>query len=179
MPHLTIEYSANIENAIDVERLLDRLYETALATGVFPLGGIRVRAVRVDRYRIADCAPENGFVHVTAQVGAGRTVDVLEQAGRRLFEALTSHLKSLYDRSPLAISLNIQEFHPVLNFKQNNLHEHVKRRQAGGHGAAAPSGGPPPAGGQPGGPRPAAASPAGADPDETPRAGNRGGRADG
>jgi 5-carboxymethyl-2-hydroxymuconate isomerase len=129
MPHLTIEYSANIENAIELDGLLDRLYETALATGVFPIGGIRVRALRVDRYRIGDCAPENAFVHVTAQVGHGRSLDVLERAGRQLFEALTQHLKALYDRSPLAISLNIQEFHPVLNFKQNNLHEHVKRRR--------------------------------------------------
>ena len=28
----------------------------------------------------------------------------------------------------LALSLNIQEAHPVLNFKKNNLHEYVKRR---------------------------------------------------
>jgi 5-carboxymethyl-2-hydroxymuconate isomerase len=129
MPHLTIEYSANIENAIQLDGLLDRLYETALATGVFPIGGIRVRAVRVERYRIADCSPENGFVHVTAQVGHGRPLDVLERAGRQLFETLTQHLESLYDRSPLAISLNIQELHPVLNFKQNNLHEYVRLRQ--------------------------------------------------
>jgi hypothetical protein len=24
----------------------------------------------------------------------------------------------------------VQEFHPVLNFKKNNLHEHVKKRRA-------------------------------------------------
>ena len=41
---------------------------------------------------------------------------------------LTSHLEALYAQSPLAISLNVQEFHPVLNFKKNNLHEYVKRR---------------------------------------------------
>jgi 5-carboxymethyl-2-hydroxymuconate isomerase len=133
MPHLTIEYSANIEDAIELDALLDRLYESALATGVFPIGGIRVRALRMDRYRIGDCAPENGYVHVTAQVGHGRPLDVLERAGRQLFETLTKHLESLYDRSPLAISLNIQEFHPVLNFKQNNLHAYIKRRQDEGH----------------------------------------------
>ena len=31
------------------------------------------------------------------------------------------------EQSP-GISLNVQEFHPVLNFKKNNLHEYVKRR---------------------------------------------------
>ncbi len=135
MPHLTIEYSANIEDRLDIEGLLDSLYDTALGTGIFPLGGLRIRALRLERYRIGDRSPENGFVHVTAQVGHGRALDVLERAGRQLFETLTRHLEPLYERSPLAISFNIQEFHPVLNFKQNNLHAYAARRQGGGHGA--------------------------------------------
>ena len=128
MPHLIIEYSGNIEDQIGLDALLDKLHTCALGTGVFPLGGLRVRAHRTDHYRIADKAEENGFVHVTALIGHGRALDVQQRAGEQLFEALTEHLKALYDKSPLALSLNIQEFHPVLNFKKNNLHEHVKKR---------------------------------------------------
>ena len=113
-----------------LDALLDKLHACALETGVFPLGGLRVRAHRADRYRIADKAAENGFVHVTALIGHGRALDVQQRAGEQLFAVLTEHLASLYDRSPLAISLNVQEFDPVLNFKKNNLHEHVKKRGA-------------------------------------------------
>ena len=128
MPHLNIEYSANIEDQIALDELLDKLHTCALATGVFPLGGLRVRAHRTDAYRIADKAPENGFVHVTALIGHGRPLDVQQRAGAQLFATLTAHLESLLERSPLALSLNVQELHPVLNFKKNNLHEYVKRR---------------------------------------------------
>ena len=128
MPHLIIEYSANIEDRIALDALLDKLHTCALGTGVFPLGGLRVRAHRTDAYRIADKAAENGFVHVTALIGHGRPLDVQQRAGEELFATLTAHLDSLYALSPLAISLNVQEFHPVLNFKKNNLHEYVKRR---------------------------------------------------
>ena len=128
MPHLIVEYSANIEDQIALDALLDKLHTCALGTGVFPLGGLRVRAHRTDAYRIADKAPDNGFVHVTAIIGHGRPLDVQQRAGEELLAALTEHLQSLYERSPLAISLNIQESHPVLNFKKNNLHEHVQRR---------------------------------------------------
>lgn len=128
MPHLIVEYSANIEDQIALDALLDKLHSCALGTGVFPIGGLRVRAHRADAYRIADKAPDNGFVHVTAIIGHGRPLDVQQRAGEELLAALTQHLQSLYERSPLAISLNIQESHPVLNFKKNNLHEHVKRR---------------------------------------------------
>jgi 5-carboxymethyl-2-hydroxymuconate isomerase len=128
LPHLIVEYSANIEDRIALDALLDKLHTCALGTGVFPLGGLRVRAHRTDAYRIADLSPENGFVHVTALIGHGRPLDVQQRAAEQLFAALTDHLEPLYAKSPLAISLNVQEFHPVLNFKKNNLHEHVKRR---------------------------------------------------
>jgi 5-carboxymethyl-2-hydroxymuconate isomerase len=132
LPHLIVEYSANIEDRIALDELLDKLHACALKTGVFPLGGLRVRAHRADRYRIADKAVENGFVHVTAMIGHGRPLDVQQRAGEELFAVLSAHLDGLYSRSPLAISLNMQEFHPVLNFKKNNLHEYVKKRGGAG-----------------------------------------------
>ena len=128
MPHLIVEYSANVEELIELDSLLDKLHACALETGVFPLGGLRVRAHRTDAYRIADKAPENGFVHVTALIGHGRPLDVQQRAGEQLMAALTAHLDELYKTSPLAISLTVQEFHPVLNYKKNNLHEYVKKR---------------------------------------------------
>ena len=135
MPHLIVEYSANIESEIALDELLDKLHARALETGVFPLGGLRVRAYRAEKFRIADKSPDNGFVHVTALIGHGRALDVQQRAGEQLFATLTEHLAPLYARSPLAISLNVQEFHPVLNFKKNNLHEYVRKR--GGAAATA------------------------------------------
>ena len=128
MPHLIIEYSANIEDQIALDELLDKLHATALETGVFPLGGLRIRAHRTESYRIADKHADNGFVHTTALIGHGRALDVQQRAGEQLFETLRTHLAPLFERSPLAISLSIQEFHPILNFKQNNLHDYVQRR---------------------------------------------------
>jgi len=130
MPHLFVEYSANIEDRMQLDLLLDRLYEAGLASGVFPIGGIRVRAHRVDHYRIADCAPDNAFVHVTALLGHGRPLDVRRRVGEQLFAVLKTHFRELFATSPLALSFNIQELHSELNFKQNNLHEYVARRKA-------------------------------------------------
>ena len=129
MPHLVIEYSANVEDRIALGDLLDKLHACALTTGVFPLGGLRVRAYRADAYRIADKAPDNGFVHVTALIGHGRPLDVQQRAGQELLAAVSEHLEPLFAQRPLAISLNVQEMHPVLNFKKNNLHEYVQKRR--------------------------------------------------
>lgn len=134
VPHLIVEYSANIEQSIALGELLDALYRAALSTGAFPLGGIRVRAHRTDHYRISDCDAANGFVHVTAMLGHGRPLDVRRRIGEELMGALTDHLEQLFASAPLAISLNIQEFHPELNFKKNNLHEYVEKRRDGESG---------------------------------------------
>jgi 5-carboxymethyl-2-hydroxymuconate isomerase len=128
VPHLVIEYSANIENAFDLDALLDRLHATALTTGMFPLGGIRIRAYRAENYRIADCHPDNAFIHVTATVGSGRPNERREAVSRELFAALCDELSGLAADAPLAISFNMREFDPVLNYKKNNLHEFVEQR---------------------------------------------------
>jgi 5-carboxymethyl-2-hydroxymuconate isomerase len=104
------------------------MHATAIETGMFPVGGIRIRAYKAECYRIADCAPDNAFVHVTAIVGAGRPIDRREQVSKMLFDAICAELDSIAATSPLAISFNMREFDAVLNMKKNNLHEYVKRR---------------------------------------------------
>lgn len=128
MPHLIVEYSANIEQAIDLDTLLDKLHANAVDSGMFPLGGIRIRAYRAEHYRIADCDPANAYVHVTAVVGHGRPLDLRERVSRELFATLSEHLEPIFAAGPLAISFNMREFDPVLNLKRNNLHEHVAAR---------------------------------------------------
>ena len=130
MPHLIVEYSANVEGTIELDSLLDKLYAEAIESGMFPVGGIRVRAFRADHYHIADGHPDNAYVHVTALVGHGRPLDLRQRVSEQLFAALCAHLEGLFDRSPLAISFNMREFDPVLNFKKNNLHEYVRQRKS-------------------------------------------------
>ena len=64
MPHICIEYSANLETHVDFPARLQALADSAIATGVFPVGGVRIRAYAATHYRIADGPPENSFVHV-------------------------------------------------------------------------------------------------------------------
>jgi 5-carboxymethyl-2-hydroxymuconate isomerase len=129
MPHAIIEYSANLEGQLDFPRFLTALRDSALATGVFPIGGVRVRAYRADHYVIADGHADNAFVHIMLRVGHGRDVATRKRACEAIFATACEQLAELYERIPLGISLEMQEVDQVLTFKQNNLHEYVKRRQ--------------------------------------------------
>ena len=123
MPHLIVEYSANIEEDLQLPELLTRLRDCAVATGVFPLGGIRLRGARRDHYLIADGDPTNAFVHLTARIGQGRTLEVRESVVQALFDVLCSHLDELYAQRGLGISVEIQEIDAATSLKKNNLHE--------------------------------------------------------
>ncbi len=137
MPHIIVEYSANIEDAIDTDALFGKLVDIAVETGVFELSGIRVRGERRDRYRISDNHPDNGFVHTTLRVGHGRTEETLKAAGERIYAVICDHLAPLCDARAMNVSMEIQEIHPVLTFKKNNIGAHMERRAKAGAAQAA------------------------------------------
>ena len=122
---------------MDFPGLLTALRDSALATGIFPAGGIRVRAYKADHYLIADGHPDNAFVHIMLRIGHGRDAQTRKAACDAIFAAACGHLKALYDRKPLGISLEMQEIDPVLTCKQNNLHEYLKRASSSA-GSTAP-----------------------------------------
>lgn len=131
MPHFIIEYSANLDESLDVDALIDAVHVSAMATGLFPLGGVRIRALRAAHYAVADRHPDNAFIHMTALIGSGRTLETRHEACVSIFDAVKAALAPLYDSRPLAISFEMRELEPELNFKHNNLHEHLRRRTGG------------------------------------------------
>jgi len=128
LPHFTIEYSANLDSAVDIGGLVDAVHEAAAATGVFPLKGLRTRACRRDEYRIADRHDDNAFVHVTAYIGHGRSVAMRQSAGEAVFDVVCEYLRPHFESNPLAISFDMHEIDPDTSFKYNNLPEWIERR---------------------------------------------------
>jgi 5-carboxymethyl-2-hydroxymuconate isomerase len=130
MPHLIVEYSANLEARVDITRLLAAIHAAALDTGIFPIGGLRTRAARRDVYRVADGHVDNAFVHVQARIGAGRTPEARQAAAERIFAALKLETAAAFTATPLGLTLEIVEIDPVGSLKHNNLHDIVERRRA-------------------------------------------------
>jgi 5-carboxymethyl-2-hydroxymuconate isomerase len=127
MPHLNIEYSANLDEALDIQALVDRIHEAALSTGIFPLGGVRTRAEARSHYRIANGNPDAGYIHMVVRIGSGRDSDTRRDAGERIFAALCDFTDDLYRSRPLALSFELAEIPPDMAWRKNNLHELLKK----------------------------------------------------
>ncbi|TEO11110.1 5-carboxymethyl-2-hydroxymuconate Delta-isomerase [Pseudomonas aeruginosa] len=123
MPHFIAEYTDNIEAEADLPGLFEKVHACLGASGVFPLGGIRSRGVRLDTWRMADGRHDYAFVHMTLKVGAGRDLETRRQVAEALFEVITAHFAELQARRLLALSFELTELDAKLNYKRNNVHE--------------------------------------------------------
>ncbi len=131
MPHILVEYSANLDSDVEIAALVATIHKAALATGVFPIGGTRTRAARRDVFQIADQHPDNAFIHVQLSIAEGRDDETRHQTGEAIFAALTGFTENICNRRPLALSLSIAEIDSATSFKKNNIHDFVAARREG------------------------------------------------
>ena len=123
MPHFIAEYSSNIKDDIDFQDFFYQVNGYLGHTGVFPLAGIRSRAICVDDYVIADAKHDYAFIHMTLKVGSGRDIETRQVIAQTLFKFIETYFKPLQDQRLLAISFEMTELDPILNYKSNNIHQ--------------------------------------------------------
>ncbi len=126
MPHLTIEYSGNLDDRVDFARLCRTVHKTILGTGLFELGAIRVRTIRSADYAIADLLPENGFIDLSFRIGRGRSEAEKKATGEAIFKAVSDELAMLFEAPHFALSLEIREIDPDLSWKKNAIHPRLR-----------------------------------------------------
>jgi 5-carboxymethyl-2-hydroxymuconate isomerase len=132
MPHFTIEYSANLDARIDMTELCEVVRRAAAETGVFPVGGIRVRAIKCEDYAIADGRADYGFLAMLLRLGEGRDLATRKRAGQQVFDALSYHLDPVFAASKFALSFDMQINDKETSWKRNNIHEALKAEAAHG-----------------------------------------------
>ena len=132
MPHFTIEYSANLDHRLDIGAVCEVVRKAAVETGIFPLGGIRVRAIRCEHYAIADARQDYGFLDMVLRIGEGRDLPTRKTAGEHVFNALSRHLDPFFAGSKFALSFDMQINDKDTSWKRNNIHDALKVEAAHG-----------------------------------------------
>jgi 5-carboxymethyl-2-hydroxymuconate isomerase len=130
MPHFTIEYSANLEPCVDMQAVVEVVRKAAVETGIFPLGGVRVRAIRCDHFAIADGRPNFGFLDMVLRLGEGRDLATRKKAGEYIFRILSAYLDPVFAESKFALSFDMQINDKETSWKRNNIHEALQTAPA-------------------------------------------------
>jgi 5-carboxymethyl-2-hydroxymuconate isomerase len=122
MAHFIYEYSANIPtDQLDLQALMEKMHTVAADSGIFPLAGLRSRAIRCEEFRVGDGNPEHSFLNLSMKVGRGRDLDTRMAIGRTLFDILIEHLQPIFASRGLAVSFEMRELEEQVKFNHKNI----------------------------------------------------------
>ena len=121
MPHIQIDYSANLEKAVADARLVDAIHQAAVDSGIFPVWGIRTFARALTHCRVGNGEADNGFVNVTVRVAPGRNLALRQRITRELFGAVLQTMDELFKTHRLGCQLEVTEFDADVSIYKNNL----------------------------------------------------------
>jgi 5-carboxymethyl-2-hydroxymuconate isomerase len=121
MPHFIAECTDNIREQADLpgcspkstRRWPPPASSRSAASAAAPLAGHLADGRRQAGLRL--CAYD-------AEDRRGRSLESREDVGEMLFALIKSHFAALMESRYLALSFELEELHPTLNYKQNNVH---------------------------------------------------------
>jgi 5-carboxymethyl-2-hydroxymuconate isomerase len=113
MPHVIAEYSANLDDSLDVRGLIGDLHQCMIDSQLADVAAIRTRAERRDVFCIADGNLKNAFVHITARLRIGRPEEQRKALAEAMLTATDKRLERAYASHPIAITVEIEEIDNV------------------------------------------------------------------
>ncbi len=125
MPHVMIDYSPNLEGRLDIAGLCRTLRDAAVATGVLPLAGLRLRATACTHVVIADGNPDHAFLDISVRLRAGRTEEAKAAATAALFAAAEAFCAELLATSSFMLSFEMRDIDPALSPKTSSIRRYL------------------------------------------------------
>jgi 5-carboxymethyl-2-hydroxymuconate isomerase len=130
MPHCIVEYTDNLGEDAAIPALLEKLAAKFRDSGgVFPTGGVRVRAIRLNEYVIADGEGNDAFVNITNKIGAGRDPEFKKRFFGEMFALVKDHFQPIFSTRSFALSLYVEEADEKGSYKENNIHARLRSQK--------------------------------------------------
>lgn len=125
MPHLIVEYSEGLEQALPIDKLVDAVIRAAADSGAMQERDIKARAVAYRHFRLADGG--STFVHTTVRMLAGRAPETKLRLSTLIRERLVATAPDVH-----SISVEICDMDPD-SYRKRVLAGDVKHREIPSH----------------------------------------------
>ena len=103
MPHFIIDCSENIIQQHQPEKLMQIVYDTAEATGLFAENDIKVRIRTYEHFKLGK--NKKDFIHIFGSIMEGRSIEQRADLSGKMIEKLSSAFPDIS-----ILSINIDEF---------------------------------------------------------------------
>ncbi len=131
MPHLRIDYSANLDAHLDVGGLCQALAGQLAAqrdkdgNDLYPLTGTRVLAYPAPHHAVAGGHDGFGYIYLNLRVTPGRSAGLIEATGEALMAVVKARCAALLAAHPVGITFHIDQVAASYSGNFNNLGTHV------------------------------------------------------
>ncbi|WP_073353878.1 5-carboxymethyl-2-hydroxymuconate Delta-isomerase [Lampropedia hyalina] len=111
MPHITIEYTRNIDG-FSPRQALAVVNQTLLDSGHFQPPQIKSRAIALDDYLVGTDPQGQGFVHVQAAIMAGRSLQERQALSQQVLESLRELVQHIPRQIHVQLTVDVIEIQP-------------------------------------------------------------------
>lgn len=108
MPHITLEYSANL-SCPPSGQLLERLHNLLPRIGPFELLAIKSRMIEHSVFLIADGGSDAAFIHLELAILSGRDAETKREVSNQLLEFLSSEFASCLKTQQISLTVEVRE----------------------------------------------------------------------
>ena len=129
MPHVVVQYTSNLESAVDMPAMCKEIAATLIAMRdekggpLYPVGGTRVLAYPAEVYAVADGKGDYGFCYINIRIAAGRSDAKKKQSGDEVLARVQARFAAAFESRHVGVTLQIDESPgQVYDAKHSNLH---------------------------------------------------------
>lgn len=109
MPHIAIDYTANLTDDLLPLALPAKLHKAAQDLGVFPINGLRTFARAIDQYHVGTDTQGEAFINIQIRIAPGRPEELRQRIVDTLFASAEQTLAALIEKRPVGLQLEITE----------------------------------------------------------------------
>ncbi len=129
MPHVVLQYTANLDAEVDMPALCGEIAATLIALRdesggpLFPVGGTRVLAYPAQVYSVADGKSDYGFCYINIRIAGGRSAAKKKEAGDAVLARAQAAFAAAFEARHVGVTIQIDESAgQVYDAKHSNLH---------------------------------------------------------
>lgn len=117
MPHLTLEYTENLPQPIDAEKLFAPLHQIIVDTASIRIENCKSRAIPLRDFHIADGRPGRAFVHLSVRFLEGRSAETKQSIGQQCLEVLREYFGNATDGLDMQFTVEMGDIQRQSYFK--------------------------------------------------------------
>jgi 5-carboxymethyl-2-hydroxymuconate isomerase len=113
MPHCIIEYTRDIEPALDIQKMVNIAFESIEKTGLFNTSAIKSRAIPLDYFKSG--LDRDDFIHVTVKILPGRTSEQKKYLTQSVIDGVSAVVGRTKSLSVEVVDLDGESYNKVVS----------------------------------------------------------------